>query len=192
MYHALHLVGQSYTTSEPNTGSAGVFFAIAGVYLAVIIFLLVSSAKVYMKAGRKWWEAIIPVYNTYVLQQIVGRPGWWTLLYFVPFVNIVVSIINALDLAKSFGQGTGTGLLLIFFPFIMYPVMAFSSKYQYQGPSAPGNTTGQDANSTTPESTTSSQETSSDTTGPQPPTSTEPAPTAPEVPTSTPPENPTK
>jgi hypothetical protein len=121
------------------------------------------------------------------MMKIVGRPGWWTVLYFIPFVNIIVSIINSIDLAKVFGRGVGTGILLLFFPFIMYPIMAFSSKYQYKGPAADED--GKIADTPYPSPTTS---TGSDTTAPQPPTHTEPAPTAPEPPTSTPPENQTK
>lgn len=186
---ALNHLAQSYTTNQPNSSMSGTALAvILLIYLALIVFFLYVAAKVYMKAGRKWWEAIVPIYNIYVLQQIVGRPGWWTLLYFIPLVNIVVQIINYVDLAKSFGKGTGTGILLLFFPYIMYPIMAFSSDYQYHGPSAGGDVSHTDD---TPPSTDTRATTtdSSDTTGPQPPASTEPAPTAPEVPTSTPPEN---
>jgi hypothetical protein len=184
----LHLLGQTYSTQTTSTSSSTVGGVLVIVYLAIIVLLLVSIAKVYIKAGRKWWEAIVPIYNIYVLQLIVGRPGWWTVLYFVPIVNIVVSIINAVDLAKAFGKGVGTALVLIFLPFIGYPMMAFSSDYHYKGAvaSAEGNRV---ADTPYPTNTTS---TSSDATGPQPPTHTEPAPSAPEPPASTPPEDPTK
>ena len=55
-----------------------------------------------MKGGRPGWAAIIPVYNYYALLKIVGRPGWWLILFIIPFVNIIVWIIVAIDLAKSF------------------------------------------------------------------------------------------
>lgn len=120
----------------PDTAVAGgVSAVLLVIYLAIIVFLLWAMAKVYMKAGRKWWEAIVPIYNLYVLQQIVGRPAWWTVLYFVPFVNIVIGIINANDLSKSFGGGIGTTLGLIFLPFIFYPYLALSDNYKYQNSS---------------------------------------------------------
>lgn len=184
--NVLYLFGQAYGTQNASNGAA-VGGMLILIYLAIIALLLVSAAKVYMKAGRQWWEAIVPIYNIYVLQKIVGRPGWWTVLYFIPIVNIVVSIINDIDTAKAFGRGVGTGLLLIFLPFIGYPLMAFSSDYQYKGAVAGGD----NAIADTPYPSSTSG-TGSDATGPQPPTHTEPAPSAPQPPTSTPPENPVK
>lgn len=200
MYTPYHLLSQvdeavqdTYITTQSDgwTLAGNVTALLIGMIfvLAVIIFAIWASCKLFQKAGRKWWEALVPFYNTYVMLKIVGRPGWWLLLYFIPFVSIVVGIINTHDLSKSFGRGVGTTLLLLFFPIIMYPLMAFSSKYQYTGPAAAEVKPIPD----TPYPTnTTSQSNTSDTTGPQPPTSTEPAPTAPETPTSTPPDNATR
>jgi signal peptidase I len=41
---------------------------------------LLGTWKLYEAAGRKRWEAGIPVYNAIVLMKIIGRPTWWTLL----------------------------------------------------------------------------------------------------------------
>jgi hypothetical protein len=61
-----------------------------------------------------------------------GRSGGAFLLL-IPFVNIVVLIIVALDLAKVFGKGTGFGIAIILFPFVALPILAFGSA-KYQGP----------------------------------------------------------
>lgn len=58
------------------------------------------------------------------------------LLLFVLSVNIYVAIVSALELAKSFAKSTGFGVLIIFFPVIMYPILGFGSS-QYLGPVAP-------------------------------------------------------
>lgn len=121
------------TSTGSSGGAAGIGIGMIVLYLVFLVFFWVCLAKIYMKAGRKWWEAIVPIYSTYVLLKIIGRPGWWLILYFVPFVNIVIGIINLVDLAKAFGKGLGTALGLIFLPIIMYPVMAFGSSYQYKG-----------------------------------------------------------
>ena len=56
-----------------------------------IIFILIVQVihflgtwKLYVKAGRKAWEAAIPVYNAIVLMQIINRPKWWVILLFIP------------------------------------------------------------------------------------------------------------
>ena len=55
------------------------------IYLLIVVLLLVSMWKVYEKAGRQGWEGIIPIYNLYVMLQIINRPWWWLLIMiFVP------------------------------------------------------------------------------------------------------------
>jgi signal peptidase I len=49
---------------------------------------------IYLAAGRKSWEAAIPVYNAIVLLKIIGRPTWWTLLLFIPIINLIMFPVN--------------------------------------------------------------------------------------------------
>jgi hypothetical protein len=103
------------------------------IYLVVGIIMLAAMWVIYTKAGKPGWAAIIPIYNIYVLLQIIGRPGWWIILYFVPIVNIIVGITVYLELAKVFGKDTGFGCLMIIFPYIFFPVLAFTDA-KYEGP----------------------------------------------------------
>jgi Family of unknown function (DUF5684) len=95
--------------------------------------VIVSTWKIYQKAGQPGWASIIPFYNYIVGLRIVGRPWWWLLLLLVPVVNVVIFIVLALDLAKSFGKGTGFGIGLILLWFIFLPILAFGSDH-YVGP----------------------------------------------------------
>ena len=95
--------------------------------LAIGLFLIVSFWKVFVKAGQPGWGIFIPIYNIYLLIKIAGRPGWWLILYLIPFVNIVIGIIIGIDIAKNFGKDTAFGLGLFFLGFIFYPIMAFGS-----------------------------------------------------------------
>ena len=54
------------------------------IYLAVIVLMIVSGWKVYVKAGQPGWAAIVPIYNVYIMLKIAGKPGWWLVLFFVP------------------------------------------------------------------------------------------------------------
>jgi len=94
--------------------------------LAIVVFYIICLWKVFEKAGQPGWAAIIPIYNLYIILKIAGRPGWWLLLYFVPVVNLVISIIVMIDFAKAFGKGVGFALGLIFLGIIFYPLLAFS------------------------------------------------------------------
>jgi hypothetical protein len=118
--------------------SSGAMLGITAVYLIVIIVAIAAVWRIFTKAGRPGWAAIVPFYNAYVLLKIVGRPGWWLVLMFIPLVNIVIGIIVAVDLAKSFGKG---GLFaffgLIVFSIIGYCILGFGSA-RYVGPAAVG------------------------------------------------------
>lgn len=105
------------------------------VYVAVIVFEIAALWQVFVKGGRPGWAAIIPFYNYYVLLKVVGRPGWWLILYLIPIVNIVVWLIVAIDLAKSFGKGSGYGVGVFFLAFIFVPILGFGSA-RYVGPAA--------------------------------------------------------
>jgi hypothetical protein len=105
------------------------------IYIAIIVFEIAALWHVFVKGGRPGWAAIIPFYNYYVLLKVVGRPGWWLILYFIPFVNIIVWLIVAIDLAKSFGKGSGYGVAVFFLAPIFIPILGFGSA-QYVGPAA--------------------------------------------------------
>ncbi|WP_210718295.1 DUF5684 domain-containing protein [Amycolatopsis acididurans] len=112
---------------------AGFVIAIALISLAFGVLMIAAMWRVFSKAGQPGWAAIIPIYNTIVLLRVVGRPWWWVLLMLIPFVNIVLLFIVYIDLAKSFGQGTGFGVLTVFFPYICVPILGFGSA-RYVGP----------------------------------------------------------
>lgn len=99
------------------------------------IVLLAAMWRIYRKAGQHGWAAIIPIYNIIVLLRIVGRPWWWVILFLIPLVDIVISIIVYLDLARAFGKGVGFGIGLIIplINVIFLATLAFSDA-QYVGP----------------------------------------------------------
>ena len=114
-----------------STWSPGPVFWI--VWCVVILFQIASMWRVFEKAGKPGWAAIIPIYNGIVMLQIAGRPVWWFLLYLIPLVNIIIAIIVMIDFAKSFGKGVGFALGLIFLGIIFFPILAWGDA-QYQGP----------------------------------------------------------
>lgn len=105
------------------------------VSLVITVLMLAGMWKIYEKAGQPGWAAIVPIYNIYVLTQIVGRPWWWLILLLIPVVNFVIALILTWDLAKAFGKGVGYFLGLLFFGFVFYPLLGFGDA-QYQGASA--------------------------------------------------------
>ena len=84
----------------------------------IITVLIISTLhaictwKLYIKAGRKAWEAFIPVYNGIVLMQIINRPKWWILLLFLPVINLLILPVIWIETLRTFGKKTTADMWL--------------------------------------------------------------------------------
>ena len=124
--------------AQNNSGALGaglIGIVLMLVYIAIIVHMIAGAWKMYVKAGQPGWGVLIPFFNFYLLCKIVGRPGWWLILMFIPIVSLVIAIIVMIDLAKSFGKGTGFAVGLILLGFIFFAILGFG-KAEYQGPAA--------------------------------------------------------
>ena len=75
-------------------------------FLIIQIIHGLGTWKLYIKAGQQALTAFIPVYNAVVLMKIINRPWWWTLLLFVPIVNLIMFPVIWVETARSFGKNT--------------------------------------------------------------------------------------
>ena len=137
----------TYTTSS-GLAEAGAFAGAAiGVLIfswivgiAAAVFMIIGMWKIFKKAGRNGWEALIGGHDMFVLFEIAGiNPIWcvWILIAsfaaIIPFIGwlAAAAVIGFawfwmnIKLAKTFGKETGYGVLMAFFPFVMYPILAF-------------------------------------------------------------------
>ncbi len=103
------------------------------VVIALVVLYVGSYWRIFEKAGKPGWGAIIPIYNIYLICKVAGRPGWWVILYFIPFVNFVITLLVSLDLAKAFSKSQGFGIGLWLLSIIFYPILGWG-KTTYTGP----------------------------------------------------------
>ncbi|RTY91708.1 signal peptidase I [Flavobacterium sp. GSP27] len=89
-------------------------------FLLVQIIHFLGTWKLYESAGRKRWEAAIPVYNAIVLMKIIGRPTWWTVLLFIPIINLIVFPVIWVETLRSFGKRSGLDTFLGIITFGLY------------------------------------------------------------------------
>ena len=116
--------------------------------LAAAILTLVGQWKMFKKAGKEGYVALIPVYSTIVEMQMAGLPLYYWFINYgtiffscIPFVGAFIGMIFSyvflfiknINLAKSFGKGAGFGVLMVFFPYVVYPMLGFG-KTEYIGP----------------------------------------------------------
>ena len=109
-----------------------------GIVFLLSVVVIISIWKIFKKAGKPGWAAIIPIYNMYVLLKIVGRPGLWLILYFIPIANIIFHLVVAMDLAKVFNKSKVFGIVLLWlFSFIGYLMLGFGKSTYTPSPSTP-------------------------------------------------------
>ena len=114
------------------------------IILAVAILIIVASCKINVKAGEKWWKAIVPLYNSWIQIKIAGLAWHWFPI-FVGVAAFASSILTSYvwtcalllisfnvnyNLAKKFGKTNAFAFWCTVLPFIFLPILAFgSAKY---------------------------------------------------------------
>lgn len=128
----------------------GFILVVLLIVLAVAILMIVATCKMYIKAGKKGWQAIIPYYCNWVLTEIAGLNWWWFLVLIasgivsllfgnsIPGLKTLANIATIFgsfncyyNIAKKLHKDTGFAILMTIFPVIMIPVVAFSKNYQF-------------------------------------------------------------
>jgi signal peptidase I len=101
-------------------------------FLLVQVVHFIGTWKLYVSAGRKSWEAAIPVYNAIVLLKIIGRPSWWTILLFLPIINLIIFPVIWVETLRSFGKNATVDKVLGVATFGLYiAYISYTQKLHY-------------------------------------------------------------
>lgn len=111
-------------------------------YLVVCLFCITISIPGYIaKSGIKWWKGIIPIVNIYYFLKELKISPWLLMLLALGLILLpdrlliltIICIFAPFIIADSYGHGKKIGLLGLFFPFIIYPWIAYiSGNYIYK------------------------------------------------------------
>jgi len=142
-----------YTTGPYNSGGllgalAGMLVFISLISLAVVVFSIIVMWKIFKKAGKEGWIAIIPLYNIYTLFEITWGKGWYCLLLLISIIPVIgwiataiVMILTMLKLSKAFGKDTGFTVGLVLLSIVFMAILAFDKSTYLGVPSKDGNNT---------------------------------------------------
>jgi hypothetical protein len=143
-------MGHGLAAMLAASSGGGVLIAVL-VAIAFYILVALGTYGTYQKAGsygEPAWAAFVPIYNFIVLLRVAGRPknwGWFLLLLIVPYVGslgfLVVYIIVANDVSKSFGHGAGFTVGLVLLSVIFWYILWLGSS-TYRGPAGPAGSAG--------------------------------------------------
>lgn len=73
-------------------------------FIVINIIHFFGTFNLYQKAGRKYWEAIVPFYNLIIMLKINKRPIWWSFLLFLPIICTIMYITLLIDFIRCFGK----------------------------------------------------------------------------------------
>lgn len=89
--------------------------------------------KLYVKAGKKAWQALIPLYNAIILMEIIRRPKWWVILLFIPIINLMMFPVIWVETLRSFGKTKNSDAILGVMTLGLYLfVVNYSTTSRYQ------------------------------------------------------------
>lgn len=107
-----------------------------------VIFFTICNMKMFEKAGKEWWIALIPIYNSYTKMQIIFGDDYGN-LFLVNLVNLIPIVGFILlniwyfycnyILYTNFRIPNTWKYVGLFFPVIVYGIIAFDSTATYQG-----------------------------------------------------------
>lgn len=123
----------------------GLFLLFIGIIWAVIeVFIIIARYRIFEKAGKSGWKAIIPFYNKWVLIEITGLKSWIFWFIAAPGILTILGLgvtfplaallslcglfIVHYNLAIKFNKEPvlySLGLTIL--PIIFYPILAFKS-----------------------------------------------------------------
>lgn len=118
--------------------SSMIFIIYACIILAwipVAVFEIIGMWKMFKKAGRNGWEAIIPFYNMWTFFEISGYPGSKIFFIFIPYAGPIIYLVflikASISLAQKFKKSGGFTALLILLPVIGYCILGFNGDKYY-------------------------------------------------------------
>ena len=149
---------QDYDTKVDDTALnvlGGAFLAIWAICILIIVLNIIALWKIFSKAGEQGWKSIIPIYNCYTLFKITWNVKFFWIVFgitigsiiislIIPFFGVLVAIAGSIVtfvitimmyyyLSRTFGQGIGFTIGLVFLTPIFFLILGFKSQYVGNG-----------------------------------------------------------
>ena len=108
------------------------FLIVSGI---ILVYKIIVRWKIFKKAGRHGWAAIVPVYNEITYLKVSNLSAWWILILIIPVIGWaiygIIKIISNFTLADAYGKGILFGFGLLIFEIIFESILAFNKKIKY-------------------------------------------------------------
>lgn len=105
------------------------FFPLTCVILSIVFLYLYAMELIFMKCNKKWWGAIIPFYNLFILSEIVFYKKWLGIICLIPIVGQLFLLVLFYQLGKKFRFN---GILTVLFLIVYVPMIGYGN-HVYEG-----------------------------------------------------------
>ncbi len=78
------------------------------VYYSLCMYLIAKKLNV-----AEAWMSWVPLLNLWPFASSAGKPCWWAILLFIPFVNIIVIVYLWICICENLGRNKWLGLLTL-------------------------------------------------------------------------------
>ena len=84
------------------------------IWLAVYVYYALAFTAIANKTGTEnAWMAWVPILNLWLMVQVAQKEAWWIILFFIPLLNIVASIVVTMAIAERLGKPSWWGILTV-------------------------------------------------------------------------------
>ena len=132
---------------------AGFSICIAAIVFAVAILVVAGVWKMFAKAGRPGWAAIVPFYGDMIRNEIAGIPVVWTYYTWIvyalnmftgglfglgPILILGLNYFTYGPFLKAYGRNNDpmSVVIALLFPYFVFPRIGFNAATTYVGPDA--------------------------------------------------------
>ena len=75
-------------------------------FLSFNLIIFGGSYKLFKLAEVEGWKSLIPIYNIIKYLDIINRPRWWTILVFIPVINLLMIPVIWVEFIKTFNHNS--------------------------------------------------------------------------------------
>ena len=93
-------------------GAMFLFVAVVGIAFYVYFALALQTIAKKTNTENDWW-AWIPIIQIVLMLNIAKKPVWWIILFFIPLVGLVFTILVFMSIAEARNKPNWWGILLI-------------------------------------------------------------------------------
>lgn len=122
--------GKKPTFSDMVGQNLPLFIFLGITFVAIEVGKYAIGEKIFGK--NKGWKAIIPFYGFFQLFKSVDLNPYLSIAIYVPILGLIPLGIFSFFLPKAFGAKTEFQILAIFFPYVIYNMLGFDEKYEFQ------------------------------------------------------------